>query len=263
MATLEGKPVSADDLLPLALTNLGHFTTFRVESDGTVRGLSRHLDRLVRDCSAVFGVALDTGLVRDCVRQELAECELPRVVRVTIHDPGADLARPANADEPRVMVSTRRAGGPPTTPLRAKSVAFERDLPHVKHVGLFGALHARRTAQLAGYGDAVFTGHDGCVTEGVTWNVGFVDRDGAVLWPRTGALPGITMALLRQYAGSIEHRDADISLERAAGMAAAFATNASTGVRPLAAIDGIAYAAGHPVLDRLRERYLAIRGEAL
>ncbi|NEE38650.1 aminotransferase, partial [Streptomyces sp. SID7982] len=98
MATLDGKPVSTDDLLSLALTNVGHFTTFRVESDSTVRGLSRHLDRLVRDCSAVFGVALDTELVRDCVRQELAGCELPRVVRVTIHDPGTDLGRPADAN---------------------------------------------------------------------------------------------------------------------------------------------------------------------
>ncbi|MEU6618792.1 aminotransferase class IV [Streptomyces sp. JL1001] len=263
MATLDGKPVSTDDLLSLALTNVGHFTTFRVESDSTVRGLSRHLDRLVRDCSAVFGVDLDTELVRECVRQELSGCELPRAVRVTIHDPGTDLGRPADANAPRVMVSTRPAGGPTAKPLRTMSVAFERDLPHVKHVGLFGALHARRAAHMAGYGDAVFTGHDGRVTEGVTWNVGFVDRDGAVLWPRTGALPGITMALLREHAGSIEHRDADISLERAAGMAAAFATNASIGVRPLAAIDGIAFAAGHPVLGRLRERYLAIPGEAL
>lgn len=263
MATLDGKPVSTDDLLSLALTNLGHFTTFRVDSDGTVRGLSRHLDRLVRDCSAVFGVALDTELVRDFVRKELAGYELPRVVRVTVHDPGADMGRPADANEPRVMVSTRPASGPPVTPLRTLSVAFERDLPHVKHVGLFGALHARRTAQMAGYGDAVFTDRDGRLAEGVTWNVGFIDRDGAVLWPRTGALPGVTMALLREYAGSVEHRDDDVSLDRAASMAAAFATNASIGVRPLAGIDGNAFAVEHPVLGRLRERYLSIPGEAL
>ncbi|MFH9477525.1 aminotransferase class IV [Streptomyces anulatus] len=263
MATLDGKPVSADDLLSLALTNLGHFTTFRVGADGTVRGLSRHMDRLVRDCAAVFGVALDTGRVRDFVRQELAGHELPRVVRVTIHDPGAELGRPADAAEPGVLVSVRPAGGSPVTPLRTRSVVFERDLPQVKHVGLFGALHARRSAQVAGYGDALFVGHDGRVTEGVTWNVGFVDRDGAVLWPRTGALQGVTMALLREHAGTVEHRDADVSLDRAGGMAAAFATNASIGVRPLAAIDEAEFAVEHPVLRSLRERYLSIPGEPL
>ncbi len=129
MATLDGEPATADDLLPLALTNLGHFTTFRVDADGTVRGLSRHLDRLVRDCAAVFGAPLDTDRVRDFVRRAVAERELPCVVRVTVHDPAVDLARPADADTPRVLVSVRRAGPLQAGPLRARSVTYERDLP--------------------------------------------------------------------------------------------------------------------------------------
>ncbi|ALC28544.1 aminotransferase class IV family protein [Streptomyces sp. CFMR 7] len=264
MATLDGEPATADDLLPLALTNLGHFTTFRVDADGTVRGLSRHLDRLVRDCAAVFGAPLDTDRVRDFVRRALAERELPCVVRVTVHDPAVDLARPADADAPRVLVSVRRAGPLLAGPLRARSVTYERDLPQVKHTGLFGALHARRAAQLAGYDDALFVGRDGYVTEGATWNVGFIDRDGTVLWPRSGVLPGVTTALLREHAPqSAQHRDADLTLEDARVMAAAFATNAGIGVRPLAAIDGTEFAAEHPLLDRLREAYLSIPGEAL
>ncbi|WP_430478739.1 aminotransferase class IV [Streptomyces sp. P11-1] len=267
MVTLDGEPATADDLLPLALTNLGHFTTFRVDADGTVRGLSRHLDRLVRDCAAVFGAPLDTDRVRDFVRRALAERELPCVVRVTVHDPAVDLARPADADTPRVLVSVRRAGpllAVPAPPLRARSVTYERDLPQVKHTGLFGALHARRAAQLAGYDDALFVGRDGHVTEGATWNVGFIDRDGTVLWPRSGVLPGVTTALLREHpTPPAEHHDADLTLEDARLMAAAFATNAGIGVRPLAAIDGTEFAAEHPLLDRLREAYLSIPGEAL
>ncbi|MFD5715268.1 aminotransferase class IV [Streptomyces pharetrae] len=201
MATLDGEPVSADDLLPLALTNLGHFTTVRVEADGTVRGLSRHLDRLVRDCGAVLGAGLDPGRVRDLLRQQVHGQALPCVVRVTVYDPRADLGNLARAGEPHVLLSVRAAAPVPPRPLRAMTVAYERDVPQVKHVGLFGALHARRIAQLAGYGDALFVDRDGRVSEGSTWNVGFVDRDGTVVWPRAEVLPGVTMALLKQHTG--------------------------------------------------------------
>ncbi|CAM5600180.1 hypothetical protein SGLAM104S_07946 [Streptomyces glaucescens] len=95
------------------------------------------------------------------------------------------------------------------------TVAYERDVPQVKHVGLFGALHARRTAQLAGYGDALFVDRDGRVSEGTTWNVGFVDRDGTVVWPRAEVLPGVTMELLKQHT---EHRVAPLTLARAKRM---------------------------------------------
>jgi branched-subunit amino acid aminotransferase/4-amino-4-deoxychorismate lyase len=260
MVTLDENPVSADDLLPLALTNLGHFTTVRVEADGSIRGLSLHMERLVRDCKVVFGADLDTGRVRDFVRRGLDGQALPCVVRVTIYDPGVDLGHPADADDPHVLVSVRAAGTMSPAPLRAMSVTYERDLPQVKHVGLLGALYARRTAQLAGYGDALFVGHDGYVSEGSTWNVGFVDRDGTVVWPRAEVLPGVTMALLREH---VEHRVATVTLEQAKGMSAAFAANTGVGVRSLAAIDETLLSAEHPVLDRLRETYLSIPGEAL
>ena len=46
MATLNGKPVTSDALLTLALTNYAHFTSMRVD-DQRVRGLALHMDRLV------------------------------------------------------------------------------------------------------------------------------------------------------------------------------------------------------------------------
>ncbi|WP_413751860.1 aminotransferase class IV family protein [Streptomyces sp. R-74717] len=260
MVTLDGKPVSADDLFPLALTNLGHFTSMRVEADGTIRGLSLHMERLVRDCEAVFGTGLDTGRVRDFVRQGLGGQDLPCVVRVTVYDPSMDLGHLADAVEPHVLVSVRAAGTRSPAPLRAMSVTYERDLPRVKHVGLLGSLHARRTAQLAGYGDALFVGRDGCVSEGSTWNVGFVERDGTVVWPQADVLPGVTTALLQERA---EHRIAPVTLEQAKSMDAAFATNTSVGVRPLAAINRAEPATEHLVLSRLNETYLSIAGETL
>ncbi|MGA5134412.1 aminotransferase class IV family protein [Streptomyces olivoreticuli] len=260
MVTLDGKPVSADDLLPLALTNIGHFTSMRVSDDGTIRGLALHMERLVRDCKAVWNADLDTERVREYVRQGLEGQSRPCVVRVTIYDPKVEMGHPAHAHEPRVLVSVRGAGALPPEPLRAKSMMYERDLPEVKHVGLFGALYIRGTVQRMDFGDALFVGRDGLVSEGGTWNVGFVDQEGTVVWPAAPVLPGVTMALLQQH---VEHRVATVTLEQAKGMAAAFATNTSIGVRPLSAIDDTELPVDHPVLGQLQEMYLSIPGENL
>ncbi|MFJ6739083.1 aminotransferase class IV family protein [Streptomyces sp. NPDC091279] len=259
MVTLDGKPVSVDDLLPLALTNVGHFTSMRVDEDGGIRGLALHLERLVRDSELVWGVGLDAGRVREYVRRELAErgggaC----VVRVTVYDPAVDLGHPGDAGDLHILVSVRAAGPLTLAPLRVKSVPYVRDLPEVKHVGLFGTLHARAEAQRAGFGDALFVGPDGLVSEGGTWNVGFVDHDGTVIWPQAPVLPGVTVALLQRHTA---YRTAPVTLARAKGMAAAFATNTGIGVRPLSAIDDTGFAVDHPVLERLREAYAGVPGE--
>ncbi len=260
MVTLNGKPASVDDLLPLALTNVGHFTSMRVDSDGSIRGLTLHLERLTRDCEIVWHAALNPDRVREYVRQALGGQALPCVVRVTIYDPKVEMGHPADANEPHVLVSVRGAGALPPAPLRAQSQVYERDLPEVKHVGLFGALHGRGAAQRAGFDDALFVGRDGFVSEGGTWNVAFIDQEGTVVWPAAPVLPGVTMALLQQQA---DHRTATVTLDQAKGMAAAFATNTSIGVRPLAAIDDTEFPVDHPVLRQLQEAYLSIPGETL
>ncbi|MFJ4973007.1 aminotransferase class IV family protein [Streptomyces sp. NPDC088755] len=260
MVTLDGKHVSVDDLLPLALTNVGHFTSMRVDSDGSIRGLTLHLERLTRDCKIVWHATLNADRVREYVRQALEGQSLPCVVRVTVYDPKVEMGHPADANHPHVLVSVRGAGALPPAPLRAQSEVYERELPQVKHVGLFGALHARGAAQRAGFDDALFVGRDGFVSEGGTWNVAFVDQEGTVVWPAAPVLPGVTMALLQQQA---DHRTATVTLAQAKGMAAAFATNTSIGVRPLAAIDDTEFPVDHPVLRRLQKAYLSIAGETL
>lgn len=257
MATLNGKPVSIDELLPLALVNVGHFTSMRADG-GRIRGLSLHLERLSKDCRAVWGAGLDAERVRGYVRQALDGQTEPCVVRVTVYDPTVDMGRPGDASDPHVLVTVRGAAAMPAAPLRAMSMPYERDLPEVKHTGLFGALHARRAAQLAGFDDALFVGRDGLVSEGGTWNAGFIDQNGMVVWPQAPVLPGVTMALLQQH---VEHRLATVTLDQAKGMAAAFATNTSIGVRALAAIDDTLFPTEHPALSQLRDTYLSIDGE--
>ncbi|MEU7278457.1 aminotransferase class IV [Streptomyces sp. NPDC045431] len=265
MATLDGQPVTPDDLLPLALTNLGHFTTMRADADRRIRGLSLHMERLVRDCETVFGAELDTQRVQAHVREALdgpdgsEGSEGPCVVRVTVYDPTVDVARPEDADHPRVLVTLRPAGAVTPPPLRAKTVPYERDLPEVKHTGLFGTLYARRAARRQGFDDALFFGADDRVSEGGTWNVGFITDDG-VVWPEAPALPGVTMALLRQH---VDHRVAPVTVAQVKAARAAFATNAFIGVRALSAIDDTPMAVEHPLLNTLCEAYEAIPGEEL
>ncbi|MFI0814932.1 aminotransferase class IV family protein [Streptomyces sp. NPDC021098] len=258
MAELNGRPADPDALLALALTNYGHFTSMRVD-DQRVRGLTHHLDRLVRDCEAVFGADLDPERVRRCVRQAAGGRGGSFVVRVTVFDPGLDIGHPANAATPNILVTVRPAASLPLPPLRVKAVGHERDVPRVKHVGLFGPLHARRTAQLDGYDDALFTGPGDRVSEGGTWNVGFIGDEG-VVWPEADVLPGVTMALLQQHTDSTT---APVTLADAQHMHAAFATNTSIGVRAISRIDATPMATDHPLLARLRETYLAIPGEPL
>jgi branched-subunit amino acid aminotransferase/4-amino-4-deoxychorismate lyase len=140
-----------------------------------------------------------------------------------------------------------------------KTVGYERDVPGVKHVGLFGPLHSRRTAQLDGYDDALFVGPDGRVSEGGTWNVGFIGDEGVVR-PDADVLPGVTMALLQQHTA---YTTAPVTLADARHMHAAFATNTSIGVRAISRIDETPMATEHPLLAHLRETYLAIPGDPL
>ncbi|MFJ9849380.1 aminotransferase class IV [Streptomyces sp. NPDC101150] len=259
MALLNGHPADPDALRALALTNYGHFTTMRVDGR-RVRGLSRHLERLVRDCRTVFGAELDPAAVRGYVSEAVGDRTGACVVRVTVLDPGLDIGRPAAADDPHVLVGVRPAAPLPLPPLRVATVRHQREVASVKHTGLFGSLYRRRGAQRAGFDDALFVGPDGLVSEGPTWNVGFVAADGGVVWPRADVLPGVTMGLLRDAHG---HLVAPVAVGQLPSMRAAFATNTAIGVRAIGAVDEVRLDAAHPVLVTLRERYEAVRGERL
>lgn len=259
MTELNGRPADPEHLKALALTNYGHFTSMRVD-DRRVRGLTLHLERLERDCSTVFGTPLDTDRVREYVRRAIDGQDGSFVVRVSVFDPALEMGHPSSPATPHILVTTRPAGPIPLPPLRVQSVPYVRDLAGVKHLGLFGALHARRAAQLAGFDDALFFGTDDLVSEGGTWNVGFIDANGTVIWPKGDVLPGVTMALLqKQHA----HTTAPVTIGSALTMQAAFATNTSIGVRPISAIDSTELPTEHPMLAAMRDTYLSLPGDLI
>jgi branched-subunit amino acid aminotransferase/4-amino-4-deoxychorismate lyase len=257
MGELNGRPVTMDELQTLALTNYGSFTSFRVD-EGRVRGLSLHLERLIRDCRALFDADLDPWHVRELVRR-VAPTHGSTTVRVTVFDPSMDLGHPDRARDPHVLVTQRPAGTLPLPPLSVQCVTYARDAPAVKGVGLFGSLRHRRDAQLNGFDDALFLDGQGHISEGGTWNVGFFDGH-RVVWPDAEALPGVTMQLLQD---SHEHRVAKVAPADLITLEAAFATNAAIGVRAITRIDTTQFPGDHPVFDTLHKVYMDVSGEPI
>ncbi|WP_156761651.1 aminotransferase class IV family protein [Microbacterium karelineae] len=258
MQQIDGGPVAAPDLQALAFTGLGHFTTMLVEN-GRVRGLPLHLARLVTDARTLFDAALDEGVLRERIRAAIADEPAAVVVRVTIFDPALTLTNPGADAHPRILVSPRPAPTGAPAPMRVRSVPFGRQAPEIKHTGLFGALHQRRIAQRAGFDDALFVDDDGILSEGPTWNIGFVSGD-EVVWAGGDALPGVTRALLAEVAGG---RTEPVRVNELARMDAAFATSSGAGIRPIASIDDRAWPTDHPTFARLRTAYAAIPGNPL
>jgi branched-subunit amino acid aminotransferase/4-amino-4-deoxychorismate lyase len=230
--------------------------------DGRVRGLSLHMQRLARDCRLLFNSDLDTERVRQHIRQALGT-EKPRtVVRVTIFDPALDLGTIGSDADPHVLVTTRSASSGTPSPFRLQAASYQRELPAVKHIGLFGALQRRRAAQREGYDDVLFLNPDGTISEIATSNIGFI-REGRIIWPQAAYLAGITMTLLHQALDEPVATEL-LTLSDLADMDAAFATNAATGVRAVASVDSTAWrSAEHPMLKELRDLYADIPAETV
>ncbi|MFE1210004.1 aminotransferase class IV family protein [Streptomyces albidoflavus] len=257
MIELDGEPAGPEALASLALTNYGHFTTLLVES-GRVRGLDLHLERLIRDCRTLFDAALDPDRVRKLARRAAPE-DGRATVRVTVFDPALNLGNIAADARPGILVTSRPAPDRPPGPLRVRSVVHRRDLPEVKSVGLCPTLRLRRQAQRAGYDDVLFTGPDGDILEGGTWNIGLV-RDGEVVWPGGEVLAGTTRQLLRRATDGPTEL---VGLADLDSVEAVFATNAAVGVRPVTGIDDREFPAAHPSVTRLAEIYQALPGSPL
>lgn len=259
---LNGRPVSTGELAGLAMHGYGHFTTMLV-TGLRVRGLDLHMERLSRDCRTLFGTELDLPRVRELARRSARAHGSPSVVRVSVFDPGMDPGRPSARPLPQILVTARPAPGEHAPPVRLGSRTFTRDTPQVRSTGLFGALRQRRAAQMDGHDDALFAGTDGRVSEGPSWNIGFLDGDGLV-WPQAPCLPGVTARLVDRLA---EELDVPVSIRpitaaESTRMTGAFTTNAATGVRPVSAIDGVPLPQAALVRE-LAAAYSGLVGEAL
>lgn len=259
-AELNGRPAGPDQLTALALVNYGHYTTMRVD-DLRVRGLSLHLERLVQDCRRVFDADLDSDRVRGLVRHALAQAPRSVVVRVTVFDPDLDIGHLGADAQPQLLVTTRPVARTSLAPLRLQPAQYRREMPAIKHVGLFGSLWWRRVAQRNGFDDVLFTDVDAAISETATANIGLLDGE-EVIWPQADRLVGVTMRLI-DAARHPHTRTAPVTLGELADADAVFATNAAVGIRPIEEVDGVSFPAEHPRLETLCEQYNDIPPEPL
>ena len=261
---LNGGPVGVDDLRHLAQTNYGHFSVMRAE-DGGVRGLDLHLDRLQAATRELFGSELDRERLRGYLRRVLNDAAGAWSVRINVFARSLDRERMDRSVDVDVLVGASPAPAPTTQPLRVKSFVYARELPSIKHAGTFGLFHHRRLAHLAGFDDALFVDANGRISEGSIWNVGFVDRDGAVVWPQAPQLDGVGMRLIDAGLASQGMRSSTrpVHLRELDAFRAAFFSNAGVPVRMLAAVDGHGFDMAAEIEQRLVAAYRVNPSQAI
>ncbi|MEG2804751.1 aminotransferase class IV family protein [Stenotrophomonas sp.] len=244
-----GQRASAEDLAG-ALTNYGHFTSMQVRG-GAVQGLDLHLQRLSQGTEALFGCVLDTAQVQAWMQHALqAEPRRDASLRVTVFSRRFDFRQPLQPVALDVLVAVAVPVHMPADPRRLCSVAYQRDLPHLKHVGTFPLFEHRRRAQQGGFDDALFVDGSGQISEGSTWNIAF-QQGPQIVWPQAPALRGTHERLLQAGFAPERQQVRPVSLAELAGFDGAIACNAA-GVWPVAAIDAVAFAASEAFCQQAR-----------
>ena len=239
---INGHPATVEDMRAVALLNYGHFTSMQVRS-GCVRGLDLHFARLEQATRELFGHTFNVDATRGYLRQIVGDDARALSLRVNVFSRALQRDRLNEPSIPDVLVSTSVARDIVPVPVRVRSVRYEREAPHIKHVGTFGLFQQKRLAQAAGFDDALFIDTSGAICEGSMWNVGFFDGV-RVVWPNAPALDGVAMQLLKggmQALGmaSITRR---VELAEIAAFHGAFFTNSSCVVLPVGGIDDVDYA---------------------
>lgn len=248
---LNGTPACVEDLRVIALINYGHFTSMQVHESG-VRGLDLHLQRLDHATRELFGCPLDVEQTRRWMRGAVVGGSRSLSLRVNVFSRVLDRDCLDAAAAPDVLVKTGAARSIKPLPLRVRSVHYEREAPHIKHVGTFGLFHHKRLAQLHGFDDALFIDAAGAISEGSIWNVGFFDGERFV-WPDAPALDGISMQLLKRgmLARGIESVTRSVRVADIGTLRSAFFTNSSTSAVPIASIDSTCFVVDHGMLGTL------------
>ncbi|MET7329744.1 aminotransferase class IV family protein [Nonomuraea sp. NPDC005650] len=195
-AQRDGRPVTAEELAPLAFAGYAHFTAMQVRG-GRVRGLDLHLERLRRASVELFGRALPDDRVLSALRAALRAGPADVSLTATVYSPAGEFTVAGPEVEPEVLVRTGPAASGPAGPLTLAAVEHERVLPAVKHVGEVAKTYFLRQAAGQGFDDAAFVDRRGRLSEGSIWNLAFWDGT-AVVWPVADMLTGTTMAVVRR-----------------------------------------------------------------
>jgi branched-subunit amino acid aminotransferase/4-amino-4-deoxychorismate lyase len=256
-AEINGEPAKVQDLHRLATVNYGHYSTMQVRG-GAVAGLELHLDRLAASSRELFGIAVDTDLVRTYLRQAISGAP-DASVRVTVFG-GNGRRHPIAITNLNVLVSVGDpASAEPGSDWRLRTTTYQRDLPHIKHVATLGLIRHWRSAIDDGFDDALFVSQDGLVSEGTAWNLALWDGE-RVVWPDAPQLSGITMQVLRQAltATGVAWTSAPVhraDLPAFTGAATTYSTQAG---RPVASIDEVHFGQTDELVKVLRQAWKTV-----
>lgn len=251
-AWIDGTPATAGDLQAVALVNYGHFTVMQVRARA-VQGLDLHLARLRSATRELFGTELEQARIRASVLAALDGGQVDDAsVRVTVYSPAFDMLAAARAVPVDLLVSLAPPRAAADRPLRLKSFPFVRAMPQIKHVGTFPQLRLRALAARAGCDEALLVAGDGQVSETAICNIAFRDQAGFVV-PSAPALAGTCerLVLAGLQAAGVPCVRRPVHLAGLPAFRAAFVAN-SSGIAPVAAIDGHGYAPDPEGLDMLR-----------
>lgn len=245
-----GTPADAD-VLAAALVNYGHFTSLQVRG-GAVQGWALHVQRLQQGARELFDAALDIAQLQVWLRDALVQSGARDAsVRITVFSRDFDFRQPLRAVPLDVLISIAAPAVVPATPRAVMPSRYQRELPHIKHVGTFPLFHQRREAVRAGFDDVVFVDGVGNLSEGSTWNVVFWDG-GQVVWPQAAMLRGVTAQLLERGLDVLGQSQGTraVSLESLSGLSGAVASN-TAGLWPLGAIGGQSFGQSKALLELL------------
>jgi branched-subunit amino acid aminotransferase/4-amino-4-deoxychorismate lyase len=243
---IDGLPAAPDDLAHQALVNYGAYTSFRVEHGG-VRGLDLHLARLDQAAVELFGESPGEAEVRRLTALAV-EGRDACWLRVSLFSPEIGHRNPSFVGRPKVMTVVSPPPPPLAAQMRVTTVKYEREPAHLKHVATFGATRARRSAR--------FVDDQGHVSEGVTWNIGFIQGN-RIVWPQAPMLAGVTQVLIdRGLAGQgLSSQTRPVHVSELAGFDGAFLCNSATPVCPITHVDDATFGNDPAVLERLNRAW--------
>lgn len=248
---INGQLVDDDSLAIPALINYGHFSSMQVR-EGSVRGLSLHLERLDRSTRELFGTPLPHERVRKIIRAALAGDRAPLSLRINVFSRAFDTNNPERPVAVDLLTGVRPGVEPSREPLRLRSVQYQRDVPHIKHVATLGLFNQRRLARLAGFDDAVFVDEAGRISEASIWNIAFDDGE-RIVWPQAPMLRGITMQLMQIALRNmgVPSVACEVRLDELSRFRGAFLMHSADVARPVACIDDHVFEVDEQLISRL------------
>ena len=234
---IDGLPAAPDDLAHQALVNYGAYTSFRVEHGG-VRGLDLHLARLDQAAVELFGESPGEAEVRRLTALAV-EGRDACWLRLSLFSPEIGHRNPSFVGRPKVMTVVSPPPPPLAAQMRVTTVTYER-----------------RSARAAGFDDALFVDDQGHVSEGVTWNIGFIQGN-RIVWPQAPMLAGVTQVLIdRGLAGQgLSSQTRPVHVSELAGFDGAFLCNSATPVCPITHVDDATFGNDPAVLERLNRAW--------